>query len=116
MAQLGYERWREQCEWRIRSSYEKVVHGLHAQGIDKTLASDLVIGLEDVMKILDGVLVVTHVVVLEKIASADYLPVRTIAEGFRHDAAVRSLLTTGKQFSKLGRESGSGHTIFASCH
>lgn len=101
MAELSYEPRGEQCEGRIRSSDEKVVHGLHAQSIDETLASDLVIGLEDVVKILDGVLVVTHVVVLEEIARADHLPVRTTADGFSFDAAVQPLLATGITVSKL---------------
>jgi len=101
MAQLSYERWREQCERRIRPRYKKVVHGLHAQSIYKALASDLVIRLEDVVKILNGVLVVTHVVMVEEIASADHLPMLTVVDCLRLDATVQSLLATGELVSRL---------------
>ena len=104
MGQLSDETWSEECKWCIWSSDKVVIRSLHPQSVDNALTSDLVVGLEDIMEILDGVLVIAHVPVIEEVTGADDLSMTTVTDGLASDATVHPLLATKKRISKFGKE------------
>lgn len=65
----------EQIERTLRTSEEEMICGLLAHIVDESLAIDLVVGLEDVVYVVDDVLFVAHGLTLRNIGQTNDLAV-----------------------------------------
>ncbi|PGH11587.1 hypothetical protein AJ80_07057 [Polytolypa hystricis UAMH7299] len=64
--------WREQFKRSIWASDKVIVRGLHAHVVDKTLTRRLIVRLQDVMNVLNGMSGVTHWVIVHNIFESDH--------------------------------------------
>lgn len=50
--QFAHKPWRKHLDRRLRTGYKEVIRGLHTDNVHETLSGDLVVRVEDVVKIV----------------------------------------------------------------